>query len=509
MPPITQTILMNKPVGKPDIPFDTKTGSLIMKRRFETVAARRAYGNSNAIAKMHLSKAMSRLVEQGIYLPMAEDMVHGEMVASSMIDELQDKDYDVANLSITPMGDSVANVKEVDDGEDLRANKPSYNNDRKILRAMKKRIQSDVKDPRSYYNEAFDVGREQASAREDMAKILAAYKSVNGGAPSASGGGASGGTASGGSSGGVPMTSGGPLVPGPPKFAQPMPDHGDSTDRSDTSYSSGSSYLGSVTDRSSTSSSSSGIGGGYQSISSGESSAPYRFQAFEAGPKYSQALNGVVPELDPSSAGYVEMGAEIPGTTVVVPGSEEPIKIISYDQFMKNARDIHNMELIKAQEEINARRREQMTSEDFLYDMNHSTSMATHQNGRSIDDRTIASQRSVVGNNINLTGNKFYNEQHRATLVVDKKYPTGKAPVAEPSSASVIPDNGSRVASNTAPLTTIITPDAVTNVQMSHKDDGSVFTYKSLGNLSRESMSSTSSSSSNSSKFSLYRTKKK
>jgi uncharacterized membrane protein YgcG len=176
MPAATQSLLMNRPVGHPSIPFNTKTGDNLMNRRFETVAARRAYGNSTAVAKRHLSKAMRRLVEQGIYLPMAADMVAGEMAATGIISDLQMRDNMVAQLSITPLGDSVANLKEVDNSADMEANKPTYDYDDRILRMMKRRLNTPRKDDRTDYLGAFNALREQESAKQDMTKIMTQYQ---------------------------------------------------------------------------------------------------------------------------------------------------------------------------------------------------------------------------------------------------------------------------------------------------------------------------------------------
>lgn len=174
MPP-TQSILMNRPVGHPSIPFNTKTGSNVTTRRFDTVAARRAYGNSSAIAKRHLSKAMGRLVEVGIYLPMASEMIAGELAASGIITELQEKDNQIANLSITPLGESVTYLKDADAGEDMRANKPSYDYNDRILGMMKRRISAPRKDDRTDYLGMFNTLREQDSAKQDMTKIMGQY----------------------------------------------------------------------------------------------------------------------------------------------------------------------------------------------------------------------------------------------------------------------------------------------------------------------------------------------
>ena len=111
-----------------------------MKRKFDTVAARRAFGRSDVLAMAHLSLAMGRLAQKGIYLPMTKEMLEGEIKASSAIAGLQKDDHAIGRLSLTPMGEFSYQRKEIADGEDLEENMPSYDYNQGVLTKLKKRF---------------------------------------------------------------------------------------------------------------------------------------------------------------------------------------------------------------------------------------------------------------------------------------------------------------------------------------------------------------------------------
>lgn len=167
------TMGMDAASAHPELIVNTKTGNNTMKRRFDTVAARRAFGRSDILAQAHLSKAMARLAQQGIYLPMSKEMLQGEIKATAGISKLEEDDAAVGRLSLTPMGEFSYQRKEIAEGEDWEANKPSYNYNQGVLTKLKKRIHRiGKKHPSQAKKDVKDVLKERQALEDEYAEIV-------------------------------------------------------------------------------------------------------------------------------------------------------------------------------------------------------------------------------------------------------------------------------------------------------------------------------------------------
>lgn len=164
----------------PDLIVKTKTGWNTMKRKFDTVAARRAFGRSDILAHAHLSKAMGRLAEQGIYLPMSKDMLEGEIAATAEISNLQEKDNEVGRLSLTPFAEFSYQRKEVAEGEDYEENIPSYDYNQGVLTKLKRRINTmSIQHPLDRKSDAVHAAKRKRDIEDEYGRYIKELRKQN------------------------------------------------------------------------------------------------------------------------------------------------------------------------------------------------------------------------------------------------------------------------------------------------------------------------------------------
>lgn len=173
----TQSVLLTMGLdaasAHPELVVDTKNIWNSMKRNFDTVAARRAFGRSDVLALAHLSKAMGRLAQKGIYLPMTKEMLEGEIRATADISGMQNADHEIGRLSLTPMGEFSYQRKEIAEGEDLEANIPSYNYNQGVLTKLKKRLhRMGKRHAAQLKGDVKALAKEKMALEEEFSKII-------------------------------------------------------------------------------------------------------------------------------------------------------------------------------------------------------------------------------------------------------------------------------------------------------------------------------------------------